>query len=244
MRSDNSPQRLACPRCRANNFVGQAQCWQCKASLPPPEAMNTPTVAGWAQQAGAAPPIVPPITKSPGMNPQAVHPQWVNPQAMNAQPGNSQGNWQTPGAVNSVPDAVAAPRRGSKKPLILSGALLTAGVVVWFTFHRAAPAANAPGFQLPPGMSAAGTSGVLPNGIRLAEPGRDEIPLTGDPNEAAARRAIQRAIPRLGLPPGTGSDGTVHLRNGDTISREQYEAAQQKLKNNPLMEGPPTVPRL
>ncbi|HZP83484.1 MAG TPA: hypothetical protein VFB21_17700 [Chthonomonadaceae bacterium] len=27
-------ERIACPRCRANNFVGQAQCWQCRAPLP------------------------------------------------------------------------------------------------------------------------------------------------------------------------------------------------------------------
>lgn len=27
-------ERIACPRCRANNFQGQAQCWQCRAPLP------------------------------------------------------------------------------------------------------------------------------------------------------------------------------------------------------------------
>lgn len=80
--------------------------------------------------------------------------------------------------------------------------------------------------------------------IRFAQPERDPIRISADPTEAAARRAVQRAIPRLGLPPGTSSDGSVHLRNGDTISKEQYEAAQEKLKNNPLMGGPPTVPRL
>ena len=31
-------QRIFCPRCRANNFLGQTNCWQCGASLPPPEA--------------------------------------------------------------------------------------------------------------------------------------------------------------------------------------------------------------
>ncbi len=36
-------ERIPCPRCRANNFLGQAQCWQCKSPLPPPEAMQRPT---------------------------------------------------------------------------------------------------------------------------------------------------------------------------------------------------------
>ena len=216
MRSDNSPQRLTCPRCRANNFVGQAQCWQCKASLPPPEAVNTPSAL--------------------------------------LQNVNAQANWQ---AVNGFhPAQEAQPqqsrsRRGSKTPLVMAGALITASLVVWFVFHRAAPAVNPRGLSLPPGVSAEGTQGVLPEGIlpgshdvRLAQPERDPIPPSFDPTEEAARRAVQRAIPRLGLPPGAGSDGTVHLRNGDTISREQFEATKEKLKNNPLMGGPPSVPRL
>lgn len=233
MRSDNSPQRLACPRCRTNNFVGQAECWQCKASLPSPESINTPTVAGWAQPSSAAPPQSP---HTPVTNPQAVSPQ---------------ANWQAANAVTSVEEASMLSRRSSKTPLMMAGALMTAGVVVWLAFHRATPASPAAGLSLPPGVSANETQGVLPDGmlpgshdIRLAQPERDLIPPSADPTEAAARRAVQRAIPRLGLPPGTGSDGTVHLRNGDTISREQYEATQEKLKNNPLMGSPPTVPRL
>ena len=232
MRSDNSPQRLACPRCRANNFVGQAQCWQCKASLPPPEAMNTPTVMGWGQQVGTPP--------AAGM------------QATQVQPVNPQGNWQSPAGVSSAQEMPVARRRGSKMPLIMAGALLTASAMVWFAFHRSAlPPANTSGLSLPPGVSTAGTEGVLPDGIlpgshdiRFAQPERDPMPVSADPTEAAARRAVQRAIPRLGLPPGTDSDGNVHLRNGSTISREQYEATQEKLKNNPLLGGPPTVPRL
>ena len=233
MRSDNSPQRLACPRCHANNFVGQAQCWQCKASLPPPEAMNTPTVAGWAQPSSAAPL-------------QSARPPMTSPQ--NAGP---QTNRQAANAASPMQQPQFTPRRGSKTPLIVAGAMVTASVVVWLAFHRAAPVSSTPGLSLPPGVSTAGTEGVLPDGmlpgshdIRLAQPERDLIPPSVDPTETAARRAVQRAIPRLGLPPGTGSDGTVHLRNGDTISKEQYEATQEKLKNNPLMGSPPTVPRL
>jgi hypothetical protein len=35
-------QRIACPKCRANNFLGQPNCWQCGSSLPPPEALGQP----------------------------------------------------------------------------------------------------------------------------------------------------------------------------------------------------------
>lgn len=33
--------RIACPQCRANNFPGQPRCWQCGASLPPQDALNS-----------------------------------------------------------------------------------------------------------------------------------------------------------------------------------------------------------
>lgn len=35
-------ERIPCPRCRANNFLGQTHCWQCKSPLPPPEAVRGP----------------------------------------------------------------------------------------------------------------------------------------------------------------------------------------------------------
>jgi hypothetical protein len=40
--------RIPCPRCRANNFPGKPNCWQCGGSLPPPEALR--------QAAGPPPP--------------------------------------------------------------------------------------------------------------------------------------------------------------------------------------------
>ena len=81
------------------------------------------------------------------------------------------------------------------------------------------------------------------NGVHLSMPERDPLPPSADPTEMAAKRAIEHAIPRLGLPPGTLQDGNVHLRNGDTISREQYEEAQRKLQASPYMGGH-SVPRL
>jgi len=32
-----SHRRIRCPRCGSNNFPGRPRCWQCGASLPPPE---------------------------------------------------------------------------------------------------------------------------------------------------------------------------------------------------------------
>ena len=37
---DANTARVQCPKCRANNFIGQPRCWQCGASLPPPEAIH------------------------------------------------------------------------------------------------------------------------------------------------------------------------------------------------------------
>ena len=38
--------RIVCQKCRANNFPGQPRCFQCGASLPPPEAVQP---AGYSQ---------------------------------------------------------------------------------------------------------------------------------------------------------------------------------------------------
>lgn len=37
-------QRIPCPRCRANNFLGTTHCWQCGGSLPPPEVVGQVTM--------------------------------------------------------------------------------------------------------------------------------------------------------------------------------------------------------
>ncbi len=56
--------RVACPSCRSNNFLGRPQCWQCGASLPPPEAA-APTAAAPA----AAQPAFAPAQASPTPSP-------------------------------------------------------------------------------------------------------------------------------------------------------------------------------
>lgn len=63
-RRDDSA-RIACPRCRSNNFLGQTHCWQCRSPLPPPEAMS-----------GYAPPqaVSAPVWTAPSLSRRARNP--------------------------------------------------------------------------------------------------------------------------------------------------------------------------
>ncbi|MEP6754505.1 MAG: hypothetical protein ABJA67_03305 [Chthonomonadales bacterium] len=49
------PDRVTCPRCGANNFVGQPSCWQCQSSMPPPEAIGISSPHQFNQQPFAPP---------------------------------------------------------------------------------------------------------------------------------------------------------------------------------------------
>ncbi len=60
-------QRIPCPKCRANNFLGKTNCWQCGSSLPPPEAFGA-TPAAYVQPAQ-------PAAFSSGQAPLGYHPQ-------------------------------------------------------------------------------------------------------------------------------------------------------------------------
>ncbi len=260
MRSDFSGQRLACPHCHANNFVGQMQCWQCKGSLPPPEATrsvtpNTPaasTPPAWAQQ------------------PNAQRPNSLTPNAQYPMPGPQYpaSNAQCPTPNASVaPNALTPPQSTVSRsllPLFLCVTLLTASGVLWWATHRmpVEGVAGSPGTAFP-GESAGmrdlrrDARGVVPErempNSGLADPGsaprpgmgRNSLPTSGDPTEMAAKKAVEHALPKLGIPPAGGSsDGRVHLRNGDSISQEQYDEVQRKLKSNPLFGSGAPVPRL
>lgn len=234
MRTDRSGERIACARCRANNFVGQAQCWQCGHSLPPPEMVAAAVQSAPTPGRPAAAPVRP--VSLPASAPQVRVPPMMPP--------------------HPVPAYAAGRQTGrGKMPIILSIALLTAAVVVVFVARKhAAPASVAAQMSQSSardlnnlnaqaqGMSQSG----LPdsNGVRLSMPARDSLPPSADPNEQAARRAIENAIPRLGLPPQASPDNSVHLQNGDTISRDQYEETRRKLQEHPLFGGQPPVPRL
>lgn len=68
-----------------------------------------------------------------------------------------------------------------------------------------------------------------------------------DPATDAARGVVERAERDMGAPPSTsatGPDGLVHLRNGGTITREQWDAAAKKVNDSPINHVPvaPPVP--
>ncbi len=67
--------------------------------------------------------------------------------------------------------------------------------------------------------------------------------LSEDPIESAARRAVDRESRRLDLPPPKVSeDGKIHLRSGGTISKEEWEAANRKAHESPILREPPKPP--
>jgi hypothetical protein len=66
--------------------------------------------------------------------------------------------------------------------------------------------------------------------------------LSNDPIDSEARRVVDRESQKLNLPPPVSADGKVHLRSGGTISQEEWNAANRKLQDSPLLRQPPTPP--
>lgn len=76
--NNQGEQRIPCPRCRANNFAGQTNCWQCASSLPPPEATGAyaPVSAYAAQPIPPAASAYPPQNAPVGYAPAASRSSW------------------------------------------------------------------------------------------------------------------------------------------------------------------------
>ncbi len=191
-RGDMGDGRIACPRCRANNFVGQAQCWQCHTPLPP--AALVP-----------ASPIAPVST------------------------------WR--------PDV---------RILLPVVAVVTFGIV-WFLVGRSqSPERSAP-VSLPPQTLSSENSRSRPDAVpalpqentsSAAQTNTPTAPTDSDPLTSQAQREVERARREVGLPPSAPADpnGRVHLRGGGTISAEEWEEAQRKLQQSPLLRDPPSPP--
>ena len=79
-----------------------------------------------------------------------------------------------------------------------------------------------------------GDDGPLVDGAsRQGRPGSETQVLQGssDPVESQARRAIDRLSVQAGAAaPPADQDGSVHLQTGGSISREQWEKAQESVK--------------
>jgi hypothetical protein len=138
-------------------------------------------------------------------------------------------------------------------PLLLIGLAMLAFVIVLLLVTHSRPGAPAPAPASVPTSGVEGeastSSGVPPE---VAPPSTGAQPAAtqptatagGDPLEEAARRAINREAPNVGLPPPaiTSPDGQVHLRTGGSISPEEWNAARAKLKESPLLRDPPAPP--
>ncbi len=220
--------RISCPRCRANNFPGQPQCWQCRAPLPPPETLAAS--AAYSPQGNVRGEVRGDVRAAGVPHPMPVQP---------------------PMAVSPHPSAsVPIPQRQPNYWLLMPLIALITFAIVWFVAGRSyqtrieIPPANgrAPGFDTNP-------AGRVPEAVTSeppATPGASTgtAPTEADPLTAQAQREIERAKRGLNLPPpnAVGPDGRVRLRGGGSISVEEWEAARRKLQDSPLTREPPPPP--
>lgn len=84
---------------------------------------------------------------------------------------------------------------------------------------------------------------AAPQTVAPPEPhGEIRKALREDPIESEARRVVDRESRKLDLPPPVGTDGKIHLRSGGAISREEWDAANRKAQDSPVMRHPPISP--
>jgi len=64
--------------------------------------------------------------------------------------------------------------------------------------------------------------------------------LDPDSPEAKAQRELKRLREKAGMsaPPPTDANGNVHLRGGGTLTREEWEKAQNSIKSSPVYHAP------
>jgi hypothetical protein len=123
-------------------------------------------------------------------------------------------------------------------PLILV-AMLGAGAYLFMTaFHTKAPG---PASDLQSQIEALKAKqgemmkqGGLNSGIS------DTNTLDPDSTEAKAQRELKRLREKAGIsaPPPTDANGNVHLRGGGTLTREEWEKAQNSIKSSPVYHAP------
>jgi hypothetical protein len=222
--------RVICANCHANNFAGQAQCWQCRA----------PLSAGGGCPVAHRPTSLPPQVAAPAPLPQGVLP--VAERAPATRP--SALLLIGIGMMTFVIVLILAMRSQSGAPgagrLATSASEVNSGMAVGRD-KSLAPAMSA-GASAPDTESGAPTSQATSTNQSTST----STPATtgGDPLEDAARRTISREAPNVGLPPSgaVSSDGQVHLRSGGAISVEEWNEAKRKLQDNPLLKEPPPPP--
>ena len=204
--------RVACPRCRANNFAGKTQCWQCAATLPPPEAV---TPAGRSTVGGAP-------AHRPAAQHAAVPPGFGPPPSMAADPatGAFVRKW------GMSPGTAAA--------LVAIG--LGAFLLVWTVggYLRG----GAPSVRSGP-APAAQTAPPVARDEPAVQPADDSAdPIVEESKRFIDRESRHAGLPE----PPAASDGRVYLRGGGSITGEQYRDAQRRVRESPVMHAPLPAP--
>lgn len=211
--------RIACPRCRANNFVGQAQCWQCRASLPPPEAVLPQAFPAARPTAPAHPPTPRQAAPPSGLSPKAasrIIAVCIGLIAFFSVVLAMQRRQETPQAV-----AVPAPARtipalpevgAESRPL---------------TAPEAQRAVIGPMPQSPLALPAPSLQSEVP-----------PLPLMARP----AQEQMRKMTSETGVQPGD-LGAQVPLQGGGSLTREEYNAAVRKLANDPRLRQLPSPSR-
>ena len=201
-------QRIPCPRCRSNNFPGHTNCWQCGATLPPPESAFPISVRS------ARPNVEFPIPNALPMPPPVA-------------PGSR--------AMVSLPSA--APRPGFNWFYLRLGILavtllgMLAGATYYANLGRTATQIDSGTQQAIEQIDQMGRS--MEQMINQSQQPISS-PAAMDPNsvEAQAKRELERLQRQHGVtPPPVSPDGTVRLQSGGTLNPEEYERARRALRN-------------
>ena len=210
--------RIVCPRCRANNFACKTQCWQCSASLPPPESTGAVIAAAPAATRRVVH-SVPDARYSQGL-PAAAQSGPAAPRHAELDRGH--------GAP-----ATTGPRLngGTAAALVCSALLMF--LVVWLVAGRLRTDSDA-ARALPSSSSAQLLAPPTPES-RAAQAAPDD----SDPVVAEGKRVIERESRHAGLPePPVSGDGQVYLRGGGSISPDRYRDAQRHVQDSPVMQMP------
>jgi len=201
-------QRIPCPRCQSNNFPGHTNCWQCGATLPPPESalptpkLQPPTLNAQRSTLNALPPPVP--------------------------PGSA--------AMYSFPGAV--PRSGFNWFYLRLGILavtllgMLAAATYYANLGRTATNIDSGTQQAIDQMEQMNRSMG-----QMIDQSQQSIssPAAMDPNsvESQAKRELERLQRQHGVtaPPPVSPDGRVRLQSGGTLNPEEYDRARRALQN-------------
>jgi hypothetical protein len=243
--------RVICANCHANNFAGQAQCWQCHAPLagarggapapPARPATRMPRASvpePWPQQ---APPFAP--RRSATARPSALLLVGVGMMAfVIALIFATRPQANSPAQVNSATGGIGTGRSSYEPVRSLSGGQTAGGLDGAATDTSGTSAVPDAGAVTPDAGNSATNQPA--NSSAAANPTTGPTTGGGDPLEDAAKRVISREAPNVGQPPtgAVSSDGQVHLRSGGSISVDDWNAAKRKLQDNPLLKDPPAPP--